>query len=79
MVPAAVGDARNCLDAEIAVVHCHVSGHCGRGALDVDAVIARADRDVPLQQRVDGRRNQVSDTVLRDDGRLKARSESVWS
>src|SRR4051794_20028930 len=50
VVSAAVGDARDGLDAEIAVPDCEVPGHRGADVVDVYAVIARADRNVPCQQ-----------------------------
>src|SRR5207247_1190546 len=54
MVSAAVGDARDGLDAEIAVTEREVPGQGRCRIVDVDAVVARADRDVSLQQRVGG-------------------------
>src|SRR3954471_22423218 len=52
MVAAAIDDTCHRFDPEVAVAQGEVARQRGRGAGDVDAVVAGADDDVALQQRV---------------------------
>src|SRR6185312_15417972 len=56
LVAAAVGDARDSLDAEVGVVQRDVPGHGRPRVVDVDAIVARSDDEVSLDERVGGRR-----------------------